>query len=383
MTNRKGSKIKKKIQILLYGEPFTGKSTMLSQLAYIKRSDGKNARVVIIDSESGGIDFCIDKLVADGIDPENVVVYYTQSASEIRSIMAKIKKREPLCEYDENGDETEDYILDADGEPFIADALGIDGLSVVYTASQEALAEFSTLRAKVKADAANLIGNEKTVKVSGAGLELKDYQKLKMIGANLALDLLSLPCHFVVTCREADEMESKLDSKGNEVRIPTGRKLPEGFKGIVYNIPTVLRMYREDGEVFAYVDKDRTGTYSQKEVVEDPTLLNFFKVLDDNNDRDDFTLDNSLTTSVAKEYEIQTKEYNSESAENKNSSSGVASETASEIKHKILEIKNSVSASDKTKLKNELTELGLPTAYKNIDDIEMLNKCLAVFAKYK
>ena len=40
---------------IIYGEPFTGKSTLAMQLAYFKRPDGKPFRLLYLDSESGKI----------------------------------------------------------------------------------------------------------------------------------------------------------------------------------------------------------------------------------------------------------------------------------------------------------------------------------------
>lgn len=380
MISRDGCKLRKKIQMLVYGEPFTGKSTMAAQLAFLKREDGKPARVVIIDSESAGADWVVDELIDNGVNPANVLVYYSQSASEIRGIMKKIKSHEPMLEYDEAGNETEITVKDADGEDFYCDALVLDGLSVVYMASQEALVEFSQKRARVKADAAKLNATERAVKISGANLELLDWNRLKMEGANLALDLLSLPVHFIVTCREVDELKSELDSKGNEVRVPTGKKLPEGYKGIIYNIPTAVRLFRdEDNAVCMEVVKDRTGTYAAGTIVEDPTLSSFFPVLDGNNGKKEFNLDNGMSASVAKEVALQTKEFSGE-----DNIKGSAEETvdAASIRKEIVALKNSLDTANKNLVKEELEKNGLPIAYKNVEDVDLLKACLEVFKKY-
>ena len=43
---RKGSLIQSKLQMIIYGKQFTGKSTLASQLAYFKREEGKPLRVL-------------------------------------------------------------------------------------------------------------------------------------------------------------------------------------------------------------------------------------------------------------------------------------------------------------------------------------------------
>lgn len=52
---RSGNAIQSKIQMTIYGEPFTGKSTMASQFAYMKNPDGSPFKVLYLDPESGSI----------------------------------------------------------------------------------------------------------------------------------------------------------------------------------------------------------------------------------------------------------------------------------------------------------------------------------------
>lgn len=52
---RNGNAIQSKIQMTIYGEPFTGKSTMASQFAYMKNPDGSPFKVLYLDPESGSI----------------------------------------------------------------------------------------------------------------------------------------------------------------------------------------------------------------------------------------------------------------------------------------------------------------------------------------
>ena len=47
-----------------------------------------------------------------------------------------------------------------------------------------------------------------------------------------------------------------------------------------------------------------------------------------------------------------------------------------------MEKKKGLSAVNKGKLKAELEEKGLPTAYKNVIDVDILNKVLSIMEKY-
>jgi len=48
---RVGSTIKKKLGIVVYGDPFTGKSTFASQLMYMHNEDGSPMKVLYVDCE--------------------------------------------------------------------------------------------------------------------------------------------------------------------------------------------------------------------------------------------------------------------------------------------------------------------------------------------
>ena len=80
---RKAAKTQSKLMTIIYGEPFTGKSTLAMQLAYFKRPDGKPFRVLYLDSESGSIDDYLPELEENGVNLENIYIVYTQSLGEV------------------------------------------------------------------------------------------------------------------------------------------------------------------------------------------------------------------------------------------------------------------------------------------------------------
>lgn len=114
---RKASVTQSKLGMILYGEPFTGKSTMAMQLAYFKRPDGKPFRVLYLDPETGSIDDYLGDLEENGVNLENIYIVYTQSLGEVRQYIAKVKNGEDFYELDDDGEETDEVVLDADGEP--------------------------------------------------------------------------------------------------------------------------------------------------------------------------------------------------------------------------------------------------------------------------
>ena len=124
---RIASKIQSKLGTLIFGEQFTGKSTLASQLAYFKRPDGKPFRLLYLDPESGSIDDYLADLESNGVDIANIYIVYTQSLGEVRQYISRVKNNEDFPVLDDEGNETDDIVLDADGNPFRADAIVVDG----------------------------------------------------------------------------------------------------------------------------------------------------------------------------------------------------------------------------------------------------------------
>lgn len=381
---RKASVTQSKLGMILYGEQFTGKSTMAMQLAYFKRPDGKPFRVLYLDPETGSIDDYLGELEANGVDLENIYIVYTQSLGEVREYITKVKNNEDLYVLDEEtGDETDEVLLDADGEPFRADAIVVDGTSILNLTTKQGLIEFSKKRNKVKADKDGLVGDARLVKIEGAGMELKDYQTINFKGQDLILDLMASGVHYIVTARETDEKETIKQADGSTMSVTTGRKIPDGFKGMTYNVKTEVRMFRnEDGVVCAHVKKDRTHTHEDNIIIEDPTLVDWQAVIDKTADKKAFVVKNDLTKAVDVEQNIYSKEIlgkvgepaNEESAEDNNS--GVDIEA---MKKEIIAKKNALSPVDKKEMGDKLKAAGLPTAFKNVTDATVLQKVLDMF----
>lgn len=384
-TARKATKTQSKLAMILYGEQFTGKSTLASQLAYFHRPDGKPFRVMFIDAEAGSIDDYLPDLEANGINLDNIYIVYTQSLTEVRYYIAKAKNNEDLYELDENGEETDEVVTDADGEPFRPDAIVIDGSTVLNLSTKQSLIEFSKKRNSVKAKQMGLVGEEKVVKIEGAGLELKDYNTINFKGQDLILDLMACGKHFIVTARETDEKVSVKQSDGSVTSVATGRKKPDGFKDLGYNAKTVIRMFRdEDGNVCGHVEKDRTHVHEDNAIITDPTLLDWQSVIDKTAGNKSFVVKNSLVESVEKEQELYTREVlgNAGKPVDKVEESTETSNTneMDDIKAQISAKQKSLNPVAKSKAKKALEDAGLPTQTKTITDIETLKKYLEVIS---
>ncbi len=385
MKTRSADKVQTKLVMLLYGATFSGKTTLGLQLADFKRNDGKPFRLAVIDAEGGGVDDAVDDLEERGIDTKNVHIFYTQSLKELTTILNKIKNHEVFYEYDEDGNETDEVILDADGEAFFPDAILVDGTSIFRLTSEQGLLELSKKRNTIKADKDGLVGAERFVKIQGADLEFKDYKKLNYSGQNLVLDLMAIGINVVLTAREKDETVQRMDKNGNPVSVSTGKKVHDSFKGIDYNVKTILHMYQdsETGQICAEVVKDRTKIYKSGDIIEDPTLLDWQPIIDRNSNRKEFILKNDLDKAVETEQEMYEKEamelHNSIIESNTVTSSDNNVDELESIKKEILAKKNALSPANKRIIKEKLDNLGLPTAYKNVTDVDILKKVLEVF----
>lgn len=377
---RKASKTQSKLGMVLFGEQFTGKSTMAMQLAYFKRPDGKPFRVLYLDPESGSIDDYLPELEDNGVNLDNIYIVYTQSLTEVRQYIAKVKNNEDFYELDDDGEETDDIVLDADGEPFRADAIVIDGTTILNLSTKQGLVEFSKKRNKIKADDAGLIGDARLVKIEGSFLELKDYNVINFKGQDLILDLMSSGVHYIVTARETDEKQSVKDSDGKITSVSTGRKVPEGFKQMGYNAKTVIRMFRdEDGNVCAHVQKDRTHVHDDNAIIEDPTLLDWQAVIDKTAGNKEFVIKNDLTKAVEVEQELYAKEILNgvgDKVEDNDTNKPSGEVTADSLRTEITEYIKSLTPPQKTEMKKKLTDAKLPTAFKSVVDVEVLKKVL-------
>ena len=385
---RKGSKVQSKIQMLLYGEQGTGKSTIASQLLYLKRPDGKPFRVLYLDAESGSIDDMLEGIENDGINLDNLYIVYTQSLKEVNDYIKRATNKEPFYELDEDGNETDVMILDADGEQFVPDAIVVDGTSVLNLSVKQGLVEFSKKRAKIRAERDGLLGEEKFVKIEGASLELKDHNTIKFKGQDLVLTLTGSGLHYIITARETDEKISVQDSDGKITYISTGRKIPEGFKEMGYNVKTEIRLFRDKDNpelVKAHIIKDRTKTYKNGEIVEDPSLFAFQQVIDRTKDHNDVVVQNRLYDAIKKELketekEVLGEEVNDETI-NENINNG--NDDLEKLKEELISKLKSLKTQDKEVIKAKLREKGLPVTFKNVTNIDVIKKALEIANEWK
>ena len=383
-TGRGGNKIKSRLGFLLYGDYGTWKSSFCLESLKLKNEDGRPFRVLFIDPENGGVDTYLDKYEEAEIDLRNIYIVYTQSLTEVEEFIKKAKDGEDFYEFDEDGNETDEVYLDADGNPFRPDMIVVDGATLLYVAKQQSIVEFSKKRATVRANKNEITGMAKEVAIEGAGLEVKDYNTLKFDGQNLILNLLASGKHFAVTAREKDEKESYKDKNGEIKMMATGRKIPDGFKDVAYNCKTVIRMFKDDdGIIKGLVDqKDRTLVHQQNEIIIEPSILDWQEAIDKNKGKKDFTVANNMGSAIEKELKAVEKDnakFDDELNAEKESDTELT--TADDYKEAIKETISKLSQTEKSKKQTEIANVGLPKAYQKLTDIEDLKKYYNIVSK--
>ena len=383
-TGRGGNKIKTRLGFLLYGDYGTWKSSFCLESLKLKNEDGRPFRVLFIDPENGGVDTYLDKYEEAGIDLRNIYIVYTQSLTEVEEFIKKAKDGEDFYEFDEDGNETDEVYLDADGKPFRPDMIVVDGATLLYVAKQQSIVEFSKKRATVRANKNEITGMAKEVAIEGASLEVKDYNTLKFDGQNLMLNLLASGKHFAVTAREKDEKESYKDKNGEIKMMATGRKIPDGFKDVAYNCKTVIRMFKDDdGIIKGLVDqKDRTLVHQQNEIIIEPSILDWQEAIDKNKGKKDFTVANNMGSAIEKELKAVEKDnakFDDELNAEKESDTELT--TADDYKEAIKETISKLSQTEKSKKQTEIANVGLPKAYQKLTDIEDLKKYYNIVSK--
>lgn len=384
-TGRGGNRIKTRLGFLLYGAYGTWKSSFCLESMKLKTEEGRPFRVLFIDPENGGIDTYLDKYEEQGIDLRNIYIVYTQSLTEVEDFIRKAKEGENFYEFDDDGNETDEVYLDADGNPFRPDMIVVDGASLLYTAKQQSIIEFSKKRATVRAKKNELTGMAKDVAIEGAGMEQKDWGTLKFDGQNLILNLLASGKHFAVTAREKAETDQMKDTDGTIKNVRTGNYVVEGFKDVGFNCKTVIRMFKDDdGIIKGLIDnKDRTLVHQQNEVLIEPSILDWQVAINKNKGKKEFTVANNLDAAIKKELkevERDNAKFDEEFDNSSNSESTCTFSTPDDYKNAIKTAISKLPPTEKSKKQTEIVNAGLPKAYQKLDDMNELKKYYEIVA---
>lgn len=369
---KRGSVVKKGLKFFIYGEQGTWKSSTALQLLKMKNEDGRPLRVLYIDCEAGSVDNYLEDLANEGIDLNNLLLVYTTSYAEVEEWATKAMNNEDLYIEDEDGNEV--LALDADGNPFRADAIVVDGITVISDNVKFAAINVSEKRAKLKAKAQEKSSVEQFVAEATAGLEFKDHDKIKMKGKNLLRSLITgTDKYIVVTSRE--KTKKVMQKVGDKMELIEVGKVPDTWEGAEYEFYTVLRHFEDDdGRIKAQVmRKDRTKVFEQNEIIEEPSLLYWQKVIDGNKGKKSNVLNESIEESVVRDEEVIANGINKEAKE-ESPTKNKELESVEDYQREIESIINKLDNNKKKALLPKVKKAGLPVDFKSIDDIELLKK---------
>lgn len=376
----KGGKLNHKINAYIMGDFFSGKTTLGLQLAKLHDENGEPIRLLVIDCESNGVSFALDELEEDGVDLDNVYTVWTQSLAEVTHYIEQVANGQPLHELGPNGEELDEYVLDAKGRPFVPTAIFLDGATILKMTCQQSLLNLSRKRAKVRATRDGLTGEAKAVAIDGAGLEYKDYNSLNFSGQELILDLTGSNVHWIVSARE--KKETKSVKVGGQIQsVETGKIISDAFKGAEFNASTVLRLFRDEDDpdtVKMQVLKDRSKTWAVGQIVENPSILDMQPMIDKHSGKD-VVIKNTMDQAVETEMRIYQEKAGITDSENDNSSSSEEeSFTPDELKKQISALRSKMGTEMRKQLSDRIKAENIPTSLGKIEDTNILSRVVVI-----
>lgn len=377
---RKGSTVKKGLKFFIYGAEGTWKSSFCLDFMKMTNEDGRPLRVAYIDTEGGSVDNYLEDLENEGVDLNNLFLIYTSSYYETLEWVDKLINKEELCLQDEEGNETDEIVFDADGNPFIADVIIIDSATVIQDTQKYGKLKTSEIRAKLRAKAKDASVSEQFVAEATAGLEFKDYDKLNQEGKHFLQSLITRTDQYIcVTSREKMKKEMVKNEKGDFVSVDAGI-IPDCFKGTEYEFYTVLHTFEdEDGEIKGKImRKDRTKVFAQNEIIEAPTPLYWQCVINGNKGKKQTIVMKDYNEAINTDFNHENRRYkdvlNEEKKEQVDSPQPQNKSTENSMYDELTKLRASMTPNQKKEMTQAFRDNNLPTRPTRETDEETLQK---------
>ena len=360
---RRGSTVKKGLKFFLYGAEGTWKSSFCLDFLKMKGEDGNPLRVAYIDTEGGSVDNYLEDLENEGINLDNLFLIYTSSYHETLEWVDKLIQKEELYLQDEDGEETDEVVLDANGNAFVADVIVIDSATVIQDTQKYGKLKTSEIRAKLRAKAKEASATEQFVAEATAGMEFKDYDKLNQEGKHFLQNLITKTDQYIcVTSREKVKKKMEKNDKGEMVSIDVGI-IPDCFKGAEYEFYTVLRNFEdEDGEIRAKVmRKDRTKTFAQNEIIDSPTPLYWQSVIDGNKGKNKAVTLRDYNATIDKDFSKENQAYKGILNEAEKDEIAESDVEEKSLYDSLTKLRSAMTPNQKKEMTQAFRENGLPT----------------------
>lgn len=373
----KGGKLNHKINAYIMGDFFSGKTTLGLQLAKLHDENGEPIRLLVIDCESNGVSFALDELEEDGVNLDNVYTVWTQSLAEVTHYIEQVANGKPLHELGPDGEELDEYVIDAKGRPFVPTAIFLDGATILKMTCQQSLLNLSRKRARVRATRDGLTGEAKAVAIDGAGLEYKDYNSLNFSGQELILDLTGSNVHWIISARE--KKETKSVKVGGQIQsVETGKIVSDAFKGAEFNASTVLRLFRDEDDpdtVKMQVLKDRSKTWAVGQIVENPTILDMQPMIDKHSGKD-VVIKNTMDQAVETEMKIYQEKAGITETENEEDSSSTPDlET---LRKDVKKYHSKMNPEQRKQFSDRIKAENIPTSLAKIEDPNTMSRVIVI-----
>ena len=380
---RSGSTVKKGLKFFLYGKEGSRKSSFALDFMKMYNEAGRPLRVFYLDTEFGSIDNYLGELEAEGVDLANLFIVYGNTYEEAEEWLGKAISDEDIYYDDEDGEEV--LALDADGEPFRADAIIVDSITPILDTVKYGMIKTSEKRARLKTKKKE--GTNATdvfVAEATAGMEFKDYDKLQAKGKNLLRSLITRTNKYVcVIAREKDKKEQVKDgSNFKSVKIGV---MPDAPKDAAYEFFTVIHMIEDEEtlDITGQIErKDRTLTFQRGEIMENPSPILWQSVITGNKGKKEVQTNNKDYEEIVVD---QAKAmYGGRAPDEKSKKSNTKEDTPVDEKslaETFENIRSGLSPSKKQGLSAQLSKAKLPKITKNIVDIEVLTKMVEVANK--
>ena len=254
------------MKTMIYGKEGARKSNTAIQFATLKGREGKPLKVLLIDLEFKAIEgFNESWLESKEVDFGNICEIRTRDLSVVSKLCDLFTQGKPIPMLDENDRFTKEFEQDAEGNPFIADVLVLDSISVINDLLVEGRNEIAKKRTNIKIAREGLYGDEKELALENSGLQFIDYAKLRTIALKIVRDLQAVTGkHVIYVARAKDAKESKLIG-GKIESLDLGYELMDAtaFKFLPYEVSLIVHTKNEDGEVSYTIEKDSTGVHPQ------------------------------------------------------------------------------------------------------------------------
>lgn len=206
--------------------------------------------------------------------------------------------------------------------------------------------------------------------VEGEGISVKERGIIKLHYEKFfgrMLELAKQGKNLVFIAEKKDKNENKKDAIGNQITVKVG-EMPNMQKNAEYDFDVVIKTFIKDGESHGLVEKDRTGTFKPGEVIYKPNYTHWAEAI-------------AQAQSGRQRKKEEIKKFDAaidKEAEHHSISSG------DRIGQIILEIENIINSHTVNKQKeiaDEFTKQFSTIKFKEIKDLDKLQKMLIVAKK--